>query len=104
MVPPVTLDDVRQIAQLARLGLSAGRAEAMVAELNGILVHLARLATVDTEGVEGVEGVGAAGAPLAQDYGPPVPLARTPDAFAPRFRHGFFLVPRVASHEGEWPG
>lgn len=104
MIPPVTLDEVRQVARLARLGLPAGRAESLVGELHGILVHLARLSTVDTEGVEGVEGVGAAGAALAQDYGPSVPLARTPDAFAPRFRDGFFLVPRVASHEGEGPG
>lgn len=99
MAPPVSLDDVRQVAQLARLGLPPGRAEALVGELNGILAHMAQLSSVDTEGVEGVEGVGAAGAPLAQDHGPPIPLARTPDAFAAHFRDGFFLVPRLASHE-----
>ena len=94
MAPPVSLDDVRQVAQLARLGLPPGRAEALVGELNGILAHMAQLSSLDTEGVEGVEGVGAAGAPLA----------RTPDAYAPLFRDGFFLVPRLASHAGGDPG
>ncbi|HEY0997052.1 MAG TPA: Asp-tRNA(Asn)/Glu-tRNA(Gln) amidotransferase subunit GatC [Gemmatimonadaceae bacterium] len=103
-VTPVTPDEVRRIAQLARLGLPAGRVEALVGELNGILAHMAELSTVDTEGVEGVEGVGAAGAPLEQDHGPPIPLARTPDAFAPSFRDGFFLVPRLASHGEGGPG
>ncbi len=100
----ISLDDLRRISTLASLPLPPARATALLAELNALIAHLEPLIEIDTTGVEGVEGVGAAGMPLAQDYGPPVPLARTPDAFAPRFRDGFFLVPRVASHEGEGPG
>jgi aspartyl-tRNA(Asn)/glutamyl-tRNA(Gln) amidotransferase subunit C len=37
--------------------------------------------------------------PLRPDVGPPIPLARERDAFAPSMRDGFFLVPRLSTHE-----
>ena len=95
----VTVDDVRHVAALARLGLSEERARAVMAELNTILEHMAVLERVDTEGLEEAVGVGATGAPLHPDVGPSVPLARGPEAFAPAMRDGFFLVPRLATHE-----
>jgi aspartyl-tRNA(Asn)/glutamyl-tRNA(Gln) amidotransferase subunit C len=95
----VTTDDVRHIAELARLGLDADRARRLVAELNTILGHMAALSKVDTAGVEATTGVGAAGTPLRADIGAPPALARTPDAFAPAMRDGFFVVPRLATHE-----
>ena len=55
----VTIDDVRHIATLARLGLDDARAAAIVAELNTILGHMDALSAVDTTGVEAVVGVGA---------------------------------------------
>jgi aspartyl-tRNA(Asn)/glutamyl-tRNA(Gln) amidotransferase subunit C len=96
---PVTIDDVRHIAELARLGLDAERARSLVAELNTILDHMQALSQVDTAGVEATVGVGAAGTPLRADAGAPPGLARSPDAFAPAMRDGFFLVPRLATHE-----
>lgn len=96
---PVSLDDVRHVASLARLGLSEDRARALVAELNTILEHMGALSKVDTDGVEAVAGIGAAGTPLRADAGPPTPLARDIDAFAPRTEDGFFLVPRLSTHE-----
>jgi aspartyl-tRNA(Asn)/glutamyl-tRNA(Gln) amidotransferase subunit C len=95
----VTIDDVRHIASLARLGLSEQRAAAIVQELNTILAHVDELATVDTAGVQEAIGVGAEGLPVRKDAGPPFPLARSLDAFAPSVRDGFFLVPRLATHE-----
>jgi aspartyl-tRNA(Asn)/glutamyl-tRNA(Gln) amidotransferase subunit C len=95
----VTIDDVRHIASLARLGLSEQRAAAIVRELNTILAHVDELAKVDTAGVEEAIGVGAEGLPVRKDAGPPFPLARSLDAFAPSVRDGFFLVPRLATHE-----
>src|SRR6185503_646857 len=47
----VTIDDVRHIATLARLGLSDDRAQALVAELNTILQHMDVLQKVDTSGL-----------------------------------------------------
>ena len=95
----ISLDDVRHIAALARLGLSAERTEAIAAELNTILAHMDVLSRVDTAGTQGVAGAGAAAVPLRPDCGPPIPLARTPEAFAPAMRDGFFLVPRLTTHE-----
>ena len=95
----VTIDDVRHIASLARLGLSEPRAAAIVSELNTILAHMDELAKVDTTGVQEAIGVGAEGLPVRKDAGPPFPLARSLDAFAPSMRDGFFLVPRLSTHE-----
>jgi aspartyl-tRNA(Asn)/glutamyl-tRNA(Gln) amidotransferase subunit C len=95
----VSLEDVRHVATLARLGLSDDRALALVAELNTILEHMDVLSRVDTDGIEPVAGIGAAGTPLRPDTGPPEPLARPIDALAPRTADGFFLVPRLSTHE-----
>lgn len=95
----VTLDDVRHIAALARLGLTDERARSLVAELNTILQHMDVLSKVDTSDIEAVDGIGAAGLPLRPDVGPPIPLARDRETFAPRMRDGFFLVPRLSTHE-----
>ena len=95
----VTIKDVRHIATLARLGLTDARAEAIVDELNTILAHMDELAKVDTAGVQEAIGVGAEGLPVRKDLGPPFPLARSLDAFAPSMRDGFFLVPRLSTHE-----
>jgi aspartyl-tRNA(Asn)/glutamyl-tRNA(Gln) amidotransferase subunit C len=95
----VTLEDVRHIAALARLGISDERAHTLVAELNAILGHMDVLSRVDTNGVEPVAGIGAAGTPLRSDEGPPIALARPIDRMGPRVQDGFFLVPRLSTHE-----
>jgi len=95
----VTRDDVRHVASLARLGLTADALTAYVGELNTILEHMDVLSRVDTEDVEPVGGVGAAGAPLRSDENKPIELARPIADFAPKSKDGFFLVPRLSSHE-----
>jgi aspartyl-tRNA(Asn)/glutamyl-tRNA(Gln) amidotransferase subunit C len=95
----ISIDDVHHIARLARLGVSDERAESLVRELNTILAHMDVLSRVDTTGIAEVSGVGAAGLPLRPDTGPQIPLARAREDFAPRMRDGFFLVPRLATHD-----
>ncbi len=95
----ISIRDVHHIAALARLGLTEERGRALVVELNGILVHMDALSAVDTEGVQEAIGVGARGLPARGDHGPPIPLARGLDAFAPSVRDGFHLVPRLSTHE-----
>jgi len=95
----VTIDDVRHIAALARLGLTDERAQSLVRELNTILEHMDVLSRVDTDGVQEVDGIGAAGLPLRPDAGPPIPLDAPREKIAPRMRDGFFLVPRLATHD-----
>lgn len=96
----VSREDVVHIAALARLALPEERVPELVAQLNGILSHMDVLRRVDTEGVIGTAGVGDAAAPLRPDTGPQIPLRHPRDSFAPVWRDGFFLVPRLATHEG----
>jgi aspartyl-tRNA(Asn)/glutamyl-tRNA(Gln) amidotransferase subunit C len=98
---PVTIDDVRHIASLARVGVTDERARELVSELNTILEHMDVLSRVDTTGIEPLTGVGVPSAPLRGDSGPSVPLSRTIAELAPRERDGFFLVPRLATHEDD---
>ena len=95
----VTIDDVRHIASLARLGLSDDRAAQLMQEMNTILAHMDELSKVDTRGVAEAVGSGARTLPLREDSGPAIPLVRSLDAFAPAVRDGFLIVPRLATHE-----
>lgn len=95
----VTLEDVRHVAALARLGMTDERAAALVSELNTILGHMDALSRVETDRLEPVAGVGAVGLPLRSDSGPALSLSREPKEFAPSMRDGFLLVPRLATHE-----
>ena len=94
----VSDQDVRHVADLARLGLDDEVIPTMAAELNGILAHMDVLSKVNTSMVPGITGIGAAGTPLRVDGGNQVPLARPREAFAPAMRDGFLIVPRLATH------
>ncbi|HUQ45802.1 MAG TPA: Asp-tRNA(Asn)/Glu-tRNA(Gln) amidotransferase subunit GatC [Gemmatimonadaceae bacterium] len=95
----VTIDDVRHIATLARLGLTDERAALLVNEMNTILGHMEALARVDTSGVQEAIGVGARGLPVRPDGAASTPLERSLDAFAPALRDGLLVVPRLSTHE-----
>lgn len=94
----VELGEVRRVAALARLGIPEDRMAILARELSGILAHMAILQGVDTHGVE--DTITAAQTPWRQDQGPPVPLLRPLETFAPEMRDGFFIVPRLATHGG----
>jgi aspartyl-tRNA(Asn)/glutamyl-tRNA(Gln) amidotransferase subunit C len=95
----VTQADVLHIAQLARLGVDEARAEELTRELSSILEHMEVLAQVDTKAVAVTAGVGSGGTPLRTDAGDPAPMTGTLESFAPLMRDGFFIVPRLATHE-----
>jgi aspartyl/glutamyl-tRNA(Asn/Gln) amidotransferase C subunit len=95
----VTVDTVRHVAVLARLGLSDDRAAALAKDLNTILEHMDVLGRVPTDGVAEASAFGGRGMPLREDRGPATPLAESPEAFAPSMRAGFILVPRLSTHE-----
>ena len=95
----VSLDEVRHIAALARLGISDERAQLAAEELSSILAHMRVLSRVDDERVAASAGDRDTGMTLRPDAGPPIPLLRAPAYLAPEMREGFFLVPRLATHE-----
>ena len=94
----VGADDVRRVAALARLALSEERLSALAAELDAILAQMQVLQSVDLERL-GPSDDRHDETPLRADSGPALPLARERESVAPLMRDGFFLVPRLASHE-----
>ncbi len=95
----VTREDVLHIAELARLGVDAARADELTKELSAILAHMEVLSQVDTASVPTTAGVGAGGTPLRPDAGISPLMRGTLESFAPLMRDGFFIVPRLATHE-----
>ncbi len=95
----VTREDVLHIAELARLGIDTARAEELTKELSAILAHMEVLSQVDTPSVPTTAGIGAGGTPLRPDVGVSPLMKGTLESFAPSMRDGFFIVPRLATHE-----
>ena len=95
----VSRDDVRHIAGLARIGVTDDRLDALVQELNGILRHMDALQQVPSSGIADAAALARQGMPLRADVPPGLALTRHLDVFAPAMRGGFFLVPRLATHE-----
>ena len=91
----VSLEEVRHIAALARLGITEERARVTSVELSSILEHMQVLSKLAAEAASTAER----GMILRPDAGPPIPLERPPVDFAPAMRDGFFLVPRLDTHE-----
>ena len=97
----ISLDEVRHIAALARLGITHDQARAAAVELSSILEHMQVLSQVETSEVD--VAMAQPGMILRPDRAPPIPLLRAPDDFAPSMRDDFFLVPRLATHEDPEP-
>ena len=95
----ITRDDVLHIADLARLGVDPTRAHELTKELSAILAHMDVLSQVDTASVPPTAGVGEGGTPLRPDVGVSPLMKGTLQSFAPAMRDGFFIVPRLATHE-----
>jgi aspartyl-tRNA(Asn)/glutamyl-tRNA(Gln) amidotransferase subunit C len=106
----VSKDDVRHIAGLARIGVPDERLDQLVAELNGILGHMEVLQKVESAGASAEADAHRAGMPLRADHGPAIALEHPIASFAPPSHtldgapmpsviDGFFLVPRLATHE-----
>ena len=96
---PVTREDLLHIADLARVGVDEARVGELTRELSSILGHMEELAQVDTSTVALAAGVGAGGTPLRPDDRVAPLMEGTLESFAPSMRDGFFIVPRLATHE-----
>ena len=92
---PLSSEEVRRIAELARIGIGDTEAAAVQAQLNDIFGLIGRMQKVDTEGV----------APMS--HGQDLKLRLRDDAVterdqrvrfqsvAPRVEQGLYLVPKV---------
>ena len=99
----VTIDEVRRVAELANLELTAEEEPKMQRDLNAILDHIAQLNELDTAGVPPMAQVGEILGGLLQDRGE---ILRSDEirpslnraavmASAPETDGRFFKVPKV---------
>jgi aspartyl-tRNA(Asn)/glutamyl-tRNA(Gln) amidotransferase subunit C len=94
----ITHDEVRRIAELARLEIPADQLPRLASELSAVLDFVAALERLDLSGCE-PSTFAPADAPLREDIpdsrrlGPERALAAAPEA-----EDGFFLVPPIVEH------
>src|SRR5262249_19996431 len=86
---------VRHIAKLARIPLSADELERLVPELNNILGWVEQLGEVNTDGVEPLTAVIEQKLRLRDDVVDDGNIRDEVLANAPDAQHGFFAVPKV---------
>lgn len=91
----ITVEDVRKVAQLARLELPEEKIATYAAQLERILDYVAHLEQVDTEGVppttRAVEVVNV----TRDDRVEPTPVREELLDLAPQREGDFFRVPRI---------
>lgn len=94
-------DQVLHVARLAELEVPPAEVEALVAQLSRIVDYVAQLDEVPAGETAAPFLAGPGATPLRADTPGSVPLAHGPEAIAPEFRDGFFLVPRLGAMEAE---
>ena len=92
---PLSVEEVRHIADLARLKLSAEEEQRYADQLSAVLDYAARLREVDTAHISPTSSVLPFDAPLRQDNPRPCPPRARILANAPEQEDGMFRVPPV---------
>ncbi len=95
----ITLEEVRAIARLARLELTAAEEERFANQLSDVLDYAARLSQVDTSKIPPTASVLGLSAPLRPDDVRPCPPRDQILSNAPDPEEGMFRVPRVLELE-----
>ena len=95
MAERLTIDEVRQVAKLARLRLTTEQLQLYRGQLSTVLDHIAKLSEVDVEGVEPMAHPSDLTNRLDEDViGESLPV-ETVLALAPAIEAGFLAVPKV---------
>jgi aspartyl-tRNA(Asn)/glutamyl-tRNA(Gln) amidotransferase subunit C len=92
---PLSKDEVRHVAVLARLGLEPGDEEFYAEQLSGILEHIDRLQQLDTETIPPTAQVVEVANRLREDRPRPGLTQQEALANAPAAVDGFFRVPSI---------
>jgi aspartyl-tRNA(Asn)/glutamyl-tRNA(Gln) amidotransferase subunit C len=92
---PLSKDEVRHVAVLARLGLEPGEEEFYAEQLSGILGHIERLQELDTENIPPTAQVVEIASRLREDEPRPCLTQEEALANAPAPVDGFFRVPSI---------
>jgi aspartyl-tRNA(Asn)/glutamyl-tRNA(Gln) amidotransferase subunit C len=92
---PVSTDQVRHIAKLARIAMNDEEIERLAPELNNILGWVEQLGEVNTDGIEPLTAVIDQKLRLREDAVTEGNIRDEILANAPEAQHGFFAVPKV---------
>jgi aspartyl-tRNA(Asn)/glutamyl-tRNA(Gln) amidotransferase subunit C len=92
---PLTPEEVRRIAELARIGIGDAEARAVQAELNRIFELIGRMQKVDTEGIEPMTHAQGLALRLREDAVTEPDQRELFQAIAPQKEAGLYLVPKV---------
>jgi aspartyl-tRNA(Asn)/glutamyl-tRNA(Gln) amidotransferase subunit C len=91
----ITLEQVRHVARLARLRLSAAEEERVRADMDEMLAYVDKLNELKTETVAPTAQVGEAGTPMRDDEVTNQPAAEAMLANAPSRERNCFKVPKI---------
>ena len=91
----ITIDQVRHVARLARLELSAAEEQSLQSDLSSILAYVDKLNQLNTDEVEPTTQVGEPGTPMRDDEITNRPAPEEMLANAPARDRNFFKVPRI---------
>jgi aspartyl-tRNA(Asn)/glutamyl-tRNA(Gln) amidotransferase subunit C len=92
-------EQVRHVANLARLGLEPGEEDFYATQLSGILAHIDRLQELDTEAIPPTAQVVALANPLRDDVPRPGLTQEQALANAPARQDGYFVVKAIQEAE-----
>ncbi len=91
----ISAEQVRHVAQLARLELTPGEEQRLQVELSAILAYVDKLNELDTSDVEPTAQVGESGTPMRDDEVTNRPAPAEMLANAPARDGSFFKVPKI---------
>jgi len=92
---PLSTDEVRRIALLARIEISDAEAAEMQAQLNGIFRMIEEMQKVSTEGIEPMAHARDVSLRLREDKVTEGDARELYQPVAPRVEQGLYLVPKV---------
>jgi aspartyl-tRNA(Asn)/glutamyl-tRNA(Gln) amidotransferase subunit C len=92
---PLSLDEVRRIATLARIALTDAELERTAAQLGAVLALFEQLRAVDTAGVEPMTHPHDQTLRLRDDVADETDRREAGQAMAPAVERGLYLVPKV---------
>ena len=95
----VTRDEVLRIAQLAELDVEEEALPELAEQMSRILDYVAQLSAVPANETMRVFVPGPDAIRFRADDVSPAPLAFGPAEFAPAFKEGFFVVPKLGQFE-----
>ncbi len=92
---PLSADDIKQVASLARLAMTDAEIDATHAQLSGIFGLIAEMQAVDTAGVEPMAHAQDLTQRLREDQVTEPNQREAFQAIAPQVERGLYLVPQV---------